>query len=169
MINEIKKIYKILCRKLWTSIALRKVAVKNGVVRVNKKSKFNGNTFLGENANFNGMKILGKGKVVIGKNFHSGSECIILTQNHNYDQGNKIPYDDTYCVKEVSIGDNVWLGDRVIILGGVEIKEGAIIQAGSVVSSDIPECAIAGGNPARVFKYRDTEHYEKLKKEKSYY
>jgi acetyltransferase-like isoleucine patch superfamily enzyme len=53
----------------------------------------------------------------------------------------------------------------VIILPGVTIHEGAIIQAGSVVVKDIEKCAIAGGHPAKVFKYRDIEHYEKLKKE----
>lgn len=49
--------------------------------------------------------------------------------------------------------------------GGVLIGEGAIIQAGSVVVSDIPACAIAGGHPAKVFKFRDKEHYYRLKEE----
>ena len=51
------------------------------------------------------------------------------------------------------------------IIGPVKIHEGAIIQAGSVVVNDIPECGIAGGHPAEVFKYRDKEHYFKLKEE----
>ena len=63
------------------------------------------------------------------------------------------------------IGDNVWIGDRVIILGGAVIGEGAIIQAGSVVIGEIPPMAIAGGHPAKVFKYRDMGHYIKLKNE----
>lgn len=50
------------------------------------------------------------------------------------------------------------------ILGGVTIGEGAIIQAGSVVIFDIPSLAIAGGNPAKPFKYRDKKEYENLKK-----
>lgn len=50
-------------------------------------------------------------------------------------------------------------------LGGVKIGEGAIIQAGSVVTRNIPSCAVAGGHPAVVFKYRDKEHYYKLKSE----
>ena len=56
--------------------------------------KFTRNTHLGFNCNFNGMKINGDGKVTIGNNFHSGSECQIITQNHNY-EGIKIPYDQT--------------------------------------------------------------------------
>lgn len=52
------------------------------------------------------------------------------------------------------------------ILPGVKIGEGAIIQAGSVVVKDIEKYAIAGGHPAKTFKYRDIDHYEKLKQEK---
>ena len=51
----------------------------------------------------------------------------------------------------------------MIVLGGVTIGEGAIIQAGSVVVKDIPPLAIAGGHPAVPFKYRDKEHYYRLK------
>lgn len=114
------------------------------------------------------MSISGKGKVVIGDNFHSGTGCQIITSFHNY-EGERIPYDTTYLDKDVVIGDNVWLGNNVIILGGAVIGEGAIIQAGSVVCKDIPPYAIAGGHPAVPFKYRDQEHYKKLKKENKIY
>ena len=99
----------------------------------------------------------------IGSYFHSGVDCRIICQNHNYDFWEKIPYDSTYVLKSVVIDDFVWLGDRVTILPGVHIGEGAILQAGSVVSKSIPPCAIAGGNPATVFKYRDREHFYSLK------
>ena len=134
----------------------------NGYSTVSKK------TFLGKNVNFNGIKIGGCGTVKIGNNFHSGSECLIITQNHNY-EGDKIPYDETYICKDVTIEDNVWLGSRVIVLPGVTIGEGAIVQAGSVVVNDIPKYAIVGGAPARQFAQRDIEHYEKLKKEKKFH
>jgi chloramphenicol O-acetyltransferase type B len=65
--------------------------------------------------------------------------------------------------KPIVIEDNVWLGDRVIVLGGVTIHEGAIVQAGSVVVRDVPKGAIVGGHPAQVFKYRDMGHYEDKK------
>lgn len=67
------------------------------------------------------------------------------------------------------IKDCVWLGNNVIILGGVTIGEGAIIQAGSVVCKDIPDFAIAGGHPAKAFKFRDKEHYLELKEKKKFY
>lgn len=124
----------------------------------------NKNTVLGDNVNFNGMQIHGEGKVKIGSYFHSGVECLIITQNHNY-EGDKLPYDEKYIYKDVEIGDFVWLGSRVMILPGTKIGEGAIIQGGAVVHGEIPPYAIAGGNPAKVFKYRDIEHFKRLKKE----
>ena len=90
---------------------------------------------------------------------------MIITQNHNYDHGAAIPYDDTYELKNVFIEDNVWFGNRVIVVGNITLGEGAIVAAGAVVSKDVPKCAIVGGNPAKVIKYRDIEHYEKLKQE----
>ncbi len=131
-------------------------------------SKVTRNTYLGDNVNFNGMIIVGSGKVTIGDNFHSGQDCLIITDFHNY-EGDAIPYDDTYIVNDLFIEDNVWLGNRVIILGGHTIGEGSIIQAGSVVVSNIPKYGIAGGHPAKVFKYRDSEHYLKLKREKKFH
>ena len=128
-------------------------------------TKLTNNTFLGRNVNFNGLVISGGGKVIIGDNFHSGPDCLFICQNHNFNAGVSIPYDNTYIYKNISIGANVWLGSRVIILGGVDVGEGAIIQAGSCVVSNIPPCAIAGGHPAKVFGYRDVDHYEKLKNE----
>jgi len=137
-------------------------------LKVNGKSRVTQNTIIHNNVNFNGMDIGGCGEVHIGNNFHSGIECMMITQNHNY-ESTKIPYDSSYTCKDVYIEDNVWLGSRVIILGGVTIGEGAIIQAGSVVVKDIPKYAIAGGHPAKVFSSRDKEHYEKLKSEEKFH
>ena len=132
---------------------------------VNAKSSVTSNTILHKNVNFNGMNIKGGGKVEIYNNFHSGENCSMITQIHNYNNGHAVPYDNTYILKDIIIEDNVWIGDSVIILGGVIIGEGAIIQAGSVVVKSIPKYAIAGGHPAKVFAQRDIEHYEKLKSE----
>mgnify|MGYP000189091868 CR=1 FL=1 len=161
----IKNLLHKICRKICTSIVKKRCKSYGENLRVNMFSKITKNTTLGNNVNFNGMRISGLGKVLIGDNFHSGTECMIITSYHNYDQGAKIPYDDTYISKDVVIEDNVWLGSRVIVLGGVTIGEGAIIQAGSVVIKDIPAFGIAGGHPAKVFKYRDIEHYNQLKEQ----
>ena len=52
----------------------------------------------------------------------------------------------------IMIGRNVWIGDKVTILGGVTIGDNVIIGAASIVTHDIPSNSIAGGTPARVIK-----------------
>ena len=152
-------------RRWWYRAAVARTCASHGEpLKVNGPTRVTRDTHLGRNVNFNGLRILGRGKVVIGDNFHSGIECMIIAENHNH-EGDAIPYDGTYVLKDVTIGDNVWLGNRVTILPGVTIGEGAIIQAGAVVVSDIPRCAIAGGNPARPFASRDEARYERLKAE----
>ena len=124
----------------------------------------NKNTYLGDSVHFNGCRVYGEGRVSIGSHFHSGVELMIIAQNHNYDGGEHIPYSPRdYTYKDIEIGDFVWVGSRVIILPGTKIGEGAIIQAGAVVRGEVPPHAIAGGNPAEVFKYRNIEHFKKLK------
>ncbi len=125
-------------------------------VTVNRKTE------LGEHVSINGLVVFGSGSVKIGSYVHIGAQCIMISDNHNY-EGSKIPYDDTVIEKPIEIGDFVWLGARTTILPGTKIGEGAIIQAGSVVHGEIPRCAIAGGNPAKVFKMRNVEHFDELK------
>jgi tetrahydrodipicolinate N-acetyltransferase len=52
----------------------------------------------------------------------------------------------------VRIGDHVWTGTGVTVLGGVTVGDGAVVAAGSVVSADVPERSIVAGNPARVVR-----------------
>jgi len=76
---------------------------------------------------------------------------------------NPDPTKDAYSKGPIIIEDEVWIGTNVIVLSGVTIGKGAIIGAGAVVTSDIPPYAIAGGNPARVLKYRfDREVIDKI-------
>lgn len=156
--------FKKLRQIIFTFIVKRQAAEVGEECRVNYYSHVTGHTYLADHVNFNGMEVAGIGRVEIGSYFHSGRKCMIISSNHNY-EGDSIPYDRTNVAKDVKIGDFVWLGSRVMVLPGVTIGEGAIIQAGAVVVSDIPACAIAGGNPAKVFKYRDKEHFYRLKSE----
>lgn len=123
---------------------------------------------IGDHAGFNGFTATGYGRVKIGNYFHSGTNVKIMLGSHDYDYGDKIPYGDSYTSKEVVIDDFVWLGSDVTISGNVHIGEGAIVAIGSVVVKDVPPCAIVGGNPAKVIKYRNVEHFERLKEEKKY-
>lgn len=163
MKNIIKKVLRI----IFTQICKMQIGHSSDGghhLTVNRYSKMTKQTHIGDYCNFNGIKIQGMGKVNIGNYFHSGQHVWFITDSHQY-EGELIPYDETYIVKSICIDDFVWLGSNVMVLGGVSIGEGAIIQAGSVVVNDIPPYAIAGGAPARVFKYRDIDHFVKLKQE----
>jgi maltose O-acetyltransferase len=61
-------------------------------------------------------------------------------------------YRSTGLTKPVRIGNNVWLGSRVIVLKGVTIGDNSVIAAASVVTKPIPANCIAAGNPARVIR-----------------
>lgn len=65
--------------------------------------------------------------------------------------------------KRTVIGNDVWIGSFVEIIGGVTIGDGAVIAAGAVVTKDVPAYAIVGGNPAKVIRYRfDEEKISRL-------
>ena len=55
------------------------------------------------------------------------------------------------------IGNDVWLGEDVSILGGITIGDRAIVAAGSIVTKNVPPYAIVGGVPAKIIRYRFDE------------
>lgn len=55
------------------------------------------------------------------------------------------------------IGNDVWIGAKAILLGGITIGDGAVVAAGSVVTKDVPPYAIVGGVPAKLIRYRFSE------------
>ena len=123
---------------------------------------------VGNHCSFNGITVTGWGEVKIGDNFHSGTNVKIMLGSHDYEFGDKIPYGSHHKEKNVYIDNFVWLGSDVIISGNVHIGEGAIVAIGSVVVKDVPRCAIVGGNPAKIIKYRNIEQFDKLKAEGKY-
>jgi maltose O-acetyltransferase len=110
-----------------------------------------------------------RGKLIIKDGTIIGPRLKVHTSNHNY-EGNMLPYDDKYIVKDVYIERNVWIGADVSIMPGVKIGEGSIVAACSVITKDIPPFALVGGNPAKILKYRDIENYRKnLETERIYF
>ncbi len=93
--------------------------------------------------------------VTIGKDVLMGPDVVIMANSHAFERLD-IPINKQGAleIKPIVIGDDVWIGTRVIILPGVTIHDKAVIAAGAIVTKDIPEAAIAGGNPAKVIRYR---------------
>ena len=65
--------------------------------------------------------------------------------------------------RPITIGNDVWIERRAVLMPGVTIGDGAVIVAGAVVEEDVPPYAIVAGNPARLIRYRfDAETVQKL-------
>lgn len=166
--NLKNKIKDKICVSIYGFMVFKKAKKIGKNFRCGDFSSVSRETEIGNNVWFSGMKIVSRGGgVYFGDYVRCGAECLIITSNHNY-KGETIPFDTTYISKDVRIEDFAWLGSRVTILPGTIIGKGAIIQAGSVVHGKIPDFAIAGGNPCKVFSYRDIEHFKKLEEEKKF-
>jgi acetyltransferase-like isoleucine patch superfamily enzyme len=65
---------------------------------------------------------------------------------------NRIPPDSAPCVSILNIGTNCFIGGNAIIMPGVNVGNSCIVGSGSVVTKDVPDNSIVGGNPARIIK-----------------
>jgi acetyltransferase-like isoleucine patch superfamily enzyme len=157
------RIWSAVLKKYWTYKLILSSGSVGSPVFVGGPVSTSKRTTIGRFTSINGLTVKGFGEVRIEDFVHFGTDCLIITSNHDYDGGEWLPYGHKEIAKIVNIGRATWIGDRVIILGGVTIGEGAIIQAGAVVSRSVPALGIAGGNPAVVFKYRDAAHYSELR------
>lgn len=85
-----------------------------------------------------------------------GEDVLFLGGGHCYDRLD-VPMGEQSSKEKtpLHIAGDVWIGSRAIVLPGCKsIGHGAIIGAGAVVTKDVPDYAIMGGNPAKVLKYR---------------
>lgn len=93
------------------------------------------------------------GRIIIGDCTSLAPEVFITTSNYQFKAG--IPFrQQPKSEKDVIIGNDVWLGARVIVTAGVTIGDGCIVGAASVVTRDVPANAIAVGVPAHVIATR---------------
>jgi acetyltransferase-like isoleucine patch superfamily enzyme len=95
-----------------------------------------------------------KAPVSIGSNVQIAPNCAFYPYNHGLMPDESMGKQPLHTKGGIVIDDEVWLGFGAIVLDGVRIGKGAVIGAGSVVTRDIPDGAIAVGVPARVIRMR---------------
>lgn len=95
-----------------------------------------------------------RGKVRIGKYVQIAPNCMIIGNNHIYNNPNKLIKEQGFQAKGINIEEDVWIGANSCILDGVTIGKGCVIGGGSVVCKSIPPYSVAVGNPCRVIKKR---------------
>jgi acetyltransferase-like isoleucine patch superfamily enzyme len=95
-----------------------------------------------------------KAPIIIGRDVGIAQNCAFYSYDHGFHPGSPISSQPLQSKGPIVIGDHSWLGTGVIVLSGVRIGTGAVVASGSVVTTDVPEGAIAVGVPARVVKLR---------------
>lgn len=103
-----------------------------------------------------GQRCLIHGGVEIGSHVIMGPDVKVYARNHAFDDVSRPIQEQGKIGKRTAIGDDVWIGANVIVLPGVQVMSHSVLAAGAVVTKDVPEWAIVGGNPARVIKYRNS-------------
>lgn len=104
-----------------------------------------------------GQNLRVSGPVTIGDYVMMGPDIVIMAVTHDISDLSKPMLDPTNpsIEKPVVIGNNVWIGTRVIIMPGVEIGSNSIIGSGAVVTKSFPENSIIAGVPAKFIKVRE--------------
>ena len=92
------------------------------------------------------------GPVTISNNVNLAQGIVVTALNHNFTDCTKRIDEQGISTKEVTIGNDVWIGANATILPGVTIGQHCVVAAGSVVTKDVPDYTVVGGVPARVLK-----------------
>lgn len=90
----------------------------------------------------------------IGNDVLIASGVQIITVNHIFSDINLPIYVQGETISKIVIGDDVWIGSNAILLPGITIGSHSIVAAGAVVTKNVPDWCVVGGNPARIIKYR---------------
>lgn len=123
-------------------------------INIERFAKFNKNISIGDYSGI-GKNCSVAPYTSIGNNVMMGPEVIMYSRNHNIDRidipMSKQGFKD---FEPIKIGNDVWIGRRVIILPGVNIGKGSVIGAAAVIAKDVPPYSIVVGNPGKVIRNR---------------
>jgi acetyltransferase-like isoleucine patch superfamily enzyme len=136
----------------------KNLRLENGMFIKNPENMEIGeNVKIGKNAHINAG-----GGLKVGNNTIISHRFTCITTNHDYKgkppfrsrDGIDRPFRDKNLKKPVVVGDNVWIGINVTVIGGVKIGDNSIIGMGTVITKDVPKNSIVGSQPFRILKKR---------------
>lgn len=106
------------------------------------------NCLLGQN-----ITIWSADEVKIEDNVTIAGYCTLINENHGIDVESELTFlHQTLTSAPIKIGEGTWIGERCIILPGVEIGKKCVVGSGSIVTKSIPDYSMVVGNPARIIK-----------------
>jgi acetyltransferase-like isoleucine patch superfamily enzyme len=95
-----------------------------------------------------------RGKVSMGDHVRVGAHASVLGFNHNHARLDVPIHEQGLSSRGIRIGDDVWIGSGALLLDGIHVGNHCIIAAGAVVTKDVPDWAVAAGNPAKTIRDR---------------
>ncbi len=170
--NKIASIYRHAVFKDFIKCKHKKFNLVGNITMINKNVKIGRNvTFypnvmlfgdgpiiIGDNVDIGNNVIIYASKdgggVTIGKNTMIAANCYIIDADHGTEK-DRLMREQNNSVEEITIGEDVWLATDVKVLKGSNIKDGAVIGAGSLVKGTVPKNAICVGTPVKIIKYRE--------------
>lgn len=102
-----------------------------------------------------GTRCMVQRNVVIGDNVMMGPDVKIYSRNHGIESIDIPMMHQPSKEYQTRIGNDVWIGANVIVLAGVSVGNHCILAAGAIVTKDVPDYAIVGGNPAKIIRMRN--------------
>lgn len=142
--------------------ALRRWFVSNYLLECGKNLRVKSGAEISPDCKVGNYSELGS-RCIIQANVHIGDYVImgpdvkIYSRNHEFGDIDRPISVQGKRVYSTSVGDDVWIGANVVVLPGVKIGSHSVVAAGSIVTKDVPEYAIVGGNPAKIIKSRKNE------------
>ena len=124
-----------------------------------------GDVIIGSNSLI-GLRSTVIGPVEIGNDVLLAQNIVLSGQNHGYEDVTISIREQKSVTSKITIKDRAWIGANAVIVAGVTIGTHSIVAAGSVVTKDVPDFCIVGGNPAKILKQYngDTKEWERVKK-----
>jgi acetyltransferase-like isoleucine patch superfamily enzyme len=139
---------------------------RGGMIRIGEKCEihrgaqllaYGGLIVIGNDCSINpGCIIYGHGGLEIGSNVRIAAHVLIIPVNHVFSDPHRLIREQGETRLGISIGNDVWLGARVTVLDGVNIADGCVIGAGSVVNKSTEPYGVYAGVPAKLIKRRST-------------